>query len=152
MPCVATAGEQRNCSGAAALAPNTPARREQTYSKCEQLMLAIVEHENLEKALTRVEKNKGAAGVDKMPVENLREYLKLHWAEIKEKLQNGTYQPQPVRRVEIAKPGGGVRKLGIPTVVDRCIQQAIHQVLSPIFDVTFSNNGKCQDRCRVEST
>jgi RNA-directed DNA polymerase len=101
-------------------------------------MLAVVERENLRKALLAVERNKGAAGIDKMPVETLRRFLVGQWPRIKGELLNGTYRPQPVRRVEIAKPGGGVRRLGVPTVLDRFIQQAIHQVLGPIFDPTFS--------------
>jgi RNA-directed DNA polymerase len=139
-PIATTASEQRNCSAAAVGATSTPATRGKTYSKYEQLMLAVVERENLIRALERVERNKGAAGIDEMPVEALRGYLKQHWGRIKEELLNGEYLPQPVRRVEIPKPNGGVRKLGIPTVVDRFIQQAIHQVLSPIFEPTFSHS------------
>jgi RNA-directed DNA polymerase len=102
-------------------------------------MLAMVERENMRQALLRVERNKGTAGVDQMPVEDLRAYLKEHWPRLKEKLLTGRYKPQPVRRVEIPKPGGkGMRKLGIPTVLDRLIQQALHQVLSPVFDPQFS--------------
>jgi RNA-directed DNA polymerase len=102
-------------------------------------MEAVVERENRVRALQRVEANQGAAGVDDMPVESLRGYLKEHWPKIKEELLSGRYRPQPVRRVEIPKPGGkGMRPLGIPTVVDRLIQQAIHQVLSPIWEKDFS--------------
>jgi group II intron reverse transcriptase/maturase len=85
-----------------------------------------------------VELNKGAPGIDGMTVENLRPYLKENWASTKEQLLNGTYKPQAVRRVEITKPDGGVRLLGIPTVMDRLIQQAVQQILTPIFDPTFS--------------
>ncbi len=81
--------------------------------------------------------NKGAAGVDQMNVEQLKPYLQEHWAQIREELLKGQYQPQPVRSVEIPKPQGGMRQLGIPTVVDRLIQQALHQVLSPIFEPGF---------------
>ena len=103
------------------------------------LMEAVVERENMLKALRRVVGNKGAAGVDAMSVDELKPYLQTHWGCIKEYLLEGSYQPQPVRRVEIPKPGGkGVRKLGVPTVVDRLIQQALHQVLSPLFDPDFS--------------
>ena len=103
------------------------------------MMEAVVERENRVRALQRVEANQGAAGVDDMPVESLRGYLKEHWPKIKEELLSGRYRPQPVRRVEIPKPGGkGMRPLGIPTVVDRLIQQAIHQVLSPIWEKDFS--------------
>jgi RNA-directed DNA polymerase len=102
-------------------------------------MLAVVERENMREALLRVERNRGTAGIDEMPIEDLRAYLKEHWPRLKEELLGGRYKPQPVRRVEIPKPGGkGMRKLGIPTVLDRLIQQALHQVLSPIFDSTFS--------------
>ena len=86
---------------------------------------AIFARENMQTALKRVESNKGAAGVDGMEVSELRGYLKEHWLEVREALERGTYRPSPVRRVEIPKPDGGVRELGIPTVVDRLIQQAI---------------------------
>ncbi len=90
-------------------------------------------------ALRRVEANKGAAGCDGMPVDQLRPYLREHWSRIKEELLDGRYKPSPVRAVEIPKPGGkGMRTLGIPTVVDRLIQQALHQVLTPVFDPDFS--------------
>jgi len=102
------------------------------------LMEKVVEHYNLKKALERVESNKGAPGVDKMEVNELRPYLKEHWASIKQELLEGTYRPTSVRRVEIPKPDGGVRQLGIPTVLDRFIQQAIQQVLTPIFEPQFS--------------
>jgi RNA-directed DNA polymerase len=102
-------------------------------------METVVERENMVRALRRVEANKGAPGVDDMPVESLRGYLKGHWPRIKAELLSGAYQPQPVRRVEIPKAGGkGMRPLGIPTVVDRLIQQAVHQVLSPIWEKEFS--------------
>ena len=89
-------------------------------------------------ALKRVEGNKGAPGIDGKTVGNLRPYIKEHWGEIKESLLKGAYKPSPVRRVEIPKPGGGTRLLGIPTVIDRLIQQALTQVLNPIFDPDFS--------------
>jgi RNA-directed DNA polymerase len=104
-------------------------------------MEAVVERENMARALQQVEANKGAPGVDGMPVEALRPYLKEHWPRIKEELLSGRYQPQPVRGVQIPKPGGkGKRQLGIPTVTDRLIQQAVHQVLSPIYEEAFSEN------------
>lgn len=110
-------------------------------SKTTQLMNAVVERENMIEALHRVERNKGAAGIDKMLVSELRPYLKEHWSRIKEELLVGNYRPSGVREVMIPKPGGrGVRKLGIPTVVDRLIQQALHQVLSPVFDPFFSEH------------
>jgi len=95
--------------------------------------------ENLMAAYRRVVRNAGAPGVDGMSVEDLMPYCREHWAAIREKLYEGTYRPQPVRRVTIPKPGGGVRQLGIPTVLDRMIQQALHQVLQPIFDPTFAD-------------
>ena len=102
-------------------------------------MDAVVERENLWSALRRVEGNKGAAGVDATPVEALRAYLKEHWPRIKADLLAGRYVPSAVLRVDIPKPGGkGTRQLGIPTVLDRFIQQALHQVLQPLFDPDFS--------------
>ena len=104
------------------------------------LMSAVVDRPNMLKALARVRRNKGAAGVDGMEVADLGDYLKTHWAEHRKELLEGTYQPQPVRKVEIPKPGGGQRQLGIPTVLDRLIQQALHQVLSPVFEPGFSES------------
>src|SRR5215831_3257201 len=95
----------------------------------EALMEEVCEQENCKQALTRVKANKGSAGVDGMTVQQLPEFLKQHWPAIREQLLSGTYRPQPVKRVEIPKPDGGVRKLGIPTVLDRFIQQAVMQVL-----------------------
>jgi len=100
----------------------------------------IVSRGNLFAALARVEANGGAPGVDGLTVEALRPYLKAHWLEIRAALDAGSYRPQPVRRVEIPKPDGGVRLLGIPTVLDRLIQQAIAQVLTPLFDPQFSEH------------
>ena len=104
------------------------------------LMEQILSRENLIRALNRVVRNKGSHGVDEMPVQNLRAHVIEHWDTMKRELLAGTYQPQPVRRVEIPKPDGGVRLLGIPTVIDRFIQQAIAQVLSSIYDPTFSDH------------
>lgn len=104
------------------------------------LMEQILSRENLIRALNRVVRNKGSHGVDEMPVQNLRAHVIEHWDTMKMELLSGTYQPQPVRRVEIPKPDGGVRLLGIPTVIDRFIQQAIAQVLSSIYDPTFSEH------------
>jgi RNA-directed DNA polymerase len=101
-------------------------------------MEAIVERENLRKALARVERNRGAAGVDGMSVDDLAAHLKEHWLAIRAQLLDGTYRPQPVRRVEIPKAAGGKRPLGIPTVLDRFIQQAAMQVLQADWDRTFS--------------
>ena len=102
------------------------------------LMEQILSRENLLSALKRVERNKGSHGVDEMPVQNLRKRILEHWETMKMELLEGTYEPQPVRRVEIPKPNGGVRLLGIPTVTDRFIQQAIAQVLTSLYDPTFS--------------
>ena len=100
-------------------------------------MEAVVERENLKKALARVKRNKGAAGIDGMPVDDLPAYLKKHWLTIRVQLLEGIYRPQPVRRVEIPKASGGTRPLGIPTVLDRFIQQAVMQVLQADWDGTF---------------
>jgi RNA-directed DNA polymerase len=101
-------------------------------------MEAVVERENLKKALAQVKRNKGAAGVDGMTVGELPAYLKERWLTIRAQLLEGTYNPQPVRRVEIPKASGGMRPLGIPTVLDRLIQQAVMQVLQADWDGTFS--------------
>ncbi|MFL8936989.1 group II intron reverse transcriptase/maturase [Rossellomorea oryzaecorticis] len=104
------------------------------------LMNLILSRENLIEALKRVEKNKGSHGIDGMSVKSLRRHLYENWDTLCDSLRKGTYQPNPVRRVEIPKPNGGVRLLGIPTVIDRFIQQAIAQVLTPLFDPTFSEH------------
>ena len=106
----------------------------------EQLIEEVCERENCKQALKRVKANKGSPGVDGMTVQELPEYLKQHWPAIREQLQSGTYKPQPVKRVEIPKPDGGMRKLGIPTVLDRFIQQAVMQVLQRKWDGTFSEH------------
>ena len=105
-----------------------------------RLMEAVCERENLKAALQRVKANQGSPGVDGMTVIGIKDYLKQHWPAIREQLLNGTYEPKPVRRVEIPKPDGGVRKLGIPTVLDRFIQQAVMQVLQRQWDPTFSEH------------
>lgn len=104
------------------------------------LMDRLLSRENLIEALKRVERNKGGYGVDEMSVTSLRRHLVDNWDSLCQSLRNGTYKPSPVRRVEIPKPNGGVRLLGIPTVTDRFIQQAIAQVLTPIFDPSFSEH------------
>ena len=106
----------------------------------ESLMEEVCERENLEEAWQQVRSNKGSPGVDGRTIDETRDYLREHWPTIREQLLNGTYRPRPVRRVEIAKPDGGVRKLGIPTVLDRLIQQAILQVLQGRWDPTFSEH------------
>ena len=122
-------------------ASNTTAGEEVTGPGTTKLMEAVVERGNMVMALHRVESNKGAAGFDGMTVAELRAYLKEQWPVIRERLLSGSYEPKPVRRVEIPKPDGkGVRKLGIPTVIDRLIQQALHQVMNPIFDPSFSES------------
>ena len=99
----------------------------------EQLMEEVCERENCWQAYKRVKANKGSPGIDGMKVGELSNYLKQHWLMIREQLISGAYKPQPVRRVEIPKPDGGVRKLGIPTVLDRFIQQAVMQVSTSLF-------------------
>jgi RNA-directed DNA polymerase len=118
------------------------AAKHQTESPAigEQLMEEVCGRENCKQALARVKANKGSAGVDGMTVQQLPEYLKQHWPAIREQLLSGAYKPQPVRRVEIPKPDGGVRKLGIPTVLDRFIQQAVMQALQGRWDRTFSEH------------
>lgn len=103
------------------------------------LLNIILSDDNLNEAYKRVHKNKGASGVDKMMTSDLKQHLKEHGQEIKEQIRQRKYKPQPVLRVEIPKPDGGVRLLGIPTVTDRFIQQAISQVIGPIFDEQFSD-------------
>jgi len=109
--------------------PSAAGSKPESHAGNEQLLEVMLERENLWAALKRVEQNKGAAGVDGMGVTELRGYLKDHWPDVREQLRSGSYQPQPVRRVEIPKTGGGMRKLSIPTVVDRFIQQ--ENVLCP---------------------
>jgi group II intron reverse transcriptase/maturase len=104
------------------------------------LLEHALERENLRRALKRVRQNKGSSGVDGMTVDELPDYLKQEWPRLREEILAGDYVPQPVRRHLIDKPGGGTRELGIPTVVDRFIQQALLQVLQPIFDTTFSEH------------
>jgi RNA-directed DNA polymerase len=115
-------------------------RRSESPAIGERLMEEVCEWENCKQALARVKTNKGSPGVDGMSVHDLPGYLKQHWPTIREQLRNGTYVPQAVRRVEIPKPDGGVRKLGIPTVLDRFIQQAVMQVLQCRWDRTFSKH------------
>lgn len=104
-----------------------------------ELMEKVCERQNLQAALKRVRQNAGSPGIDGMTVEELPNHLRAHWLRLREDLLAGRYQPQPVRRVTIPKPGGGERELGIPTVLDRFIQQALLQVLQPLFDPTFSD-------------
>lgn len=106
----------------------------------ESVMEAVVADENCQSALRAVKRNKGAAGIDRMTTAELDEHLKTNWWILKDKLLKGTYVPSPVRRVEILKPNGGTRMLGIPTVQDRYIQQLLLQVLTPIFEPLFSEH------------
>ena len=125
-------------------------------------MEAVVERENLKKALAQVKRNKGAAGIDGISVDAMPAYLKEHWLLIRAQLLDGTYKPQPVRRVEIPKASGGLRPLGIPTVLDRFIQQAVMQVLQADWDGTFSETSfgfrpkhsahRQWQHCRMKST
>lgn len=119
---------------------NQPLVEEHSTPEEVQLIERLVERKNMMKAYSKVMRNKGAAGVDKMSVGSLNAYLKGNWPKIKEQLVNGEYTPKPVLRVEIPKPDGGMRQLGIPTVLDRLIQQAIHQILSPVFEPEFSTS------------
>src|SRR5664280_1564922 len=127
------------------------ARREETESfptvndpespaSTNRLMEEVCERENLKEALRRVKSNKGSPGIDGMTVNELPGYLVEHWPAIREQLLSGTYKPKPVKRVEIPKPEGGVRKLGIPTVLDRFLQQAVMQVLQQRWDPEFSDH------------
>ena len=118
--------------------PPAAKRTTESPARTEQLMEAVCSRENLQKALKQVQANKGSAGIDGMTVGKLAGHLAKHWPAIRDQLLAGTYQPQPVKRVEIPKPDGGVRKLGIPTVMDRFIQQAVMQVLQGQWDRTFS--------------
>ena len=139
MPETAPGGRRRNLRGTCCGVSSAAARRGDSCPRTENLMEVVVERENMVRAYKRVVRNRGSAGVDGMSVEELKPYLQEQWARIKGELLEGRYDPQPVLRVEIPKPGGkGMRKLGIPTVVDRLIQQAVHQVLSPLFDPDFS--------------
>ena len=133
----------RNSEGALYGAETDVTTRRRTNAEWERegkLMAAVCERSNLWLAYDRVTKNKGAAGVDGVGVNEFKEHLKQHWPTIKAKLLAGEYIPSPVRRVDIPKPQGGVRTLGIPTLTDRLIQQALHQVLSPIFEADFSES------------
>jgi RNA-directed DNA polymerase len=117
---------------------NVTVGEDHSHEEPTDLLSAVLDRSNMQRAYDRVLRNKGAPGVDGLTVSGLKAYLKRHWPEHKEALLNGSYTPQPVRKVEIPKSGGGVRQLGIPTVLDRLIQQALHQVLSPVFEPGFS--------------
>ena len=115
-------------------------RHSESPASEERLMEEVCDRENCEIAWKRVRKNKGSPGMDGMTIEQTPDYLREHWPEIRGQLLSGTYKPKPVKRVEIPKPGGGIRKLGVPCVVDRLIQQAVLQVLQKRWDPTFSEH------------
>lgn len=121
-------------------ASKSTASQERSEPREQQMMEEVLTRENMTKAMKRVEQNQGAAGIDDMTVGELKSYLKQEWLKIRGELLEGRYNPKPVRRVMIPKVGGGERVLGIPTVVDRLIQQAVHQVISPIFEKDFSKS------------
>ena len=135
-----SAGEARPLVAQEIEAPSAACETERPVTPVMELMEAICNPENLSRAYGQVLANKGSAGVDGMTVHQLRDHLKAHWPGIREQLLSGTYRPKPVRRAEIRKPDGGVRKLGIPTVLDRLIQQAILQVLTPVWEPAFSTH------------
>ena len=130
----------RNPQGYGQGASTVSAATTENVHQTESLMQAVVERQNMIKALQKVKRNKGQGGIDGMSVDQLDDYLQTNWSAIKEQLLDGSYQPQPVLGIQIPKPNGGMRQLGIPTVVDRLIQQAIQQVLTPIFDPDFSGS------------
>ncbi len=130
----------RNLGGASSGAETDATTRRRTKAESSGLMEVVCERDNLMLAYQRVVKNKGAAGVDGIGIAEFKGHLQRHWPTIKVSLLAGKYIPQPVRRVDIPKPQGGVRTLGIPTLMDRLIQQALHQVMSPIFEADFSES------------
>jgi group II intron reverse transcriptase/maturase len=137
---------RERAEGGSGEATNEPERDEAinprygTESTGTGLLEAVLSRENMQQAWKRVKANRGAAGVDGLDIEQTAQQLRTRWPEIRERLLQGKYRPRPVRRVTIPKPGGGERELGIPTVTDRLIQQAVLQVLQPIIDPTFSEH------------
>jgi RNA-directed DNA polymerase len=115
-----------------------PAAADPMRTLTQRLMEQVVSADNMRHALKRVRENRGSAGVDGRTVGELPDYLRTHWPRIRQELLEGTYQPQPVKRVAMPRPDGGVRLLGIPTVVDRLVQLAILQILDPLYDPIFS--------------
>ena len=126
--------------------------RHETESTGSGLLDAVLARENLQQALKRVRANKGAAGVDGLDIDQTAEHLRSAWPEIREQLLSGTYRPSPVRRVMIPKPDGGERELGIPTVTDRLIQQALLQVLQPILTPPSASTATASGRADVRTT
>jgi len=139
-PLTNAGGKERNSRLPDESASKSTASQDNPDPKEKQLMKEVLTKENMTKAMKRVEQNQGAAGIDDMTVGELRSYLKQEWPRIKGELLEGRYKPKPVRRVMIPKASGGERALGIPTVVDRLIQQAVHQVISPVFEKDFSES------------
>jgi RNA-directed DNA polymerase len=135
-----TTPEDREAGTCAARDETNPARHGNEDSGTTSLLRQALARENMAAAWKRVKANRGSAGVDGLTIEQTAEYLKSHWPEIRDPLLSGQYRPQAVRSVEIPKPTGGVRQLGIPTVIDRLIQQALLQVLHPLIDPTFSRH------------
>ena len=147
MPETNPESRERNPRGYGSGAPNIAARTEKTSQAADRLMEAVVERENMLRAYERVKSNAGAPGMDGMTVEDLKACIQAEWPRVKKELLEDRYQPQPVRRVEIPKPGGkGKRNLGIPTVMDRLIQQALLQILTPDFKTTVMGSGKASPR------
>lgn len=140
IPATKTEEPGRNLGETGSGAGEPTARRGNSCPQIDNLMEVVVESRNMKDAYDRVVGNKGAAGIDGMTVEDLKAHLNRNWQGIKKELLAGRYQPQAVMQAEIPKPNGGMRKLGIPTVVDRMIQQAIHQVLEPHYDPYFSES------------
>lgn len=129
----------RNLGSAHAGAEADTAYNGQPKSEKDWLMSQVVDRTNMQLAYSRVMKNRGAPGIDGMRCEDLKAWLQTHWVRVKQELLEDRYRPQAVRRVDIPKPQGGVRTLGVPTVVDRLIQQALHQAMQPLFEPTFSD-------------
>ena len=130
----------QNPRSAAVEAASVTVVKDNAHEEPMDVMSAVVDRPNMQRAYDWVLRNKGAPGVDGMKVGDLKAYLKAQWPMHKQELLDGTYQPLPVRKVEIPKSGGGKRQLGIPTVLDRFIQQALHQVLGPVFEPGFSES------------
>ena len=142
MPESAAGGSRRNRRGSASGASSVTAGRENGDPSEQRMLEEVVERQNMRAAYQQVKRNAGASGIDGMSVEELGPHLREEWQRIKEALLAERYEPQPVKRVEIPKPSGGVRQLGIPTVVDRLIQQALHQVMSRVFSRVFSRGSR----------
>ena len=127
-------------TGEGAPAAGTQRASKQDEVRTEDLLEAVLASDNLARAWKRVKSNKGAPGIDGVTVEDWPAHARAHWPTVGERIEQGRYRPQAVRRVQIPKPDGGKRLLGIPTVTDRVVQQAIAQVLTPIFDPSFSDS------------